>query len=371
MERILTCWDEYAQTMSPAADEMSLHALRDHSEAMLRAVALDIDSPQSKREQREKSLGESDEDGSSAASEHGHLRHASNFTLIQLSSEFRALRASVLRLWLKHVETVTPDVLDDVIRFNEAIDQALAESIVTYAARAEHSRDLFDAILGHDLRGPLSAMSLSGELLTRGGMPAAKAVEMGARVTSSARYMASMVDDMLEFARTRLGSAPMPLHLRPASIESICSGAISDAAAMHPRSRFEMQLEGGPEASIDADRVRRLLMNLLGNAGQHGTPDRPVILHAQAGESETIFRVINEGRDIPSGHLRNIFEPLVRLNSEKEDDGIRTTSLGLGLHIARQIAAAHGGSITAESAKGQTTFTVRLPVRLPEPATAG
>ena len=133
MEPILECWDEYARTMKPAADEMSLQALRDHSEAMLRAVAADIEVPQSKREQFEKSQGDSDEDRTSAASEHGHLRHASNFTLIQLSSEFRALRASVLRLWLKQVEQVTPEVLEDVIRFNEAIDQALAESIVTYS----------------------------------------------------------------------------------------------------------------------------------------------------------------------------------------------------------------------------------------------
>ena len=368
MAPILECWDEYASTMTPAADEMSLQALRDHSEAMLRAVALDIDSPQTQREQFQKSQGESDEDASSAASEHGHLRHASNFTLIQLSSEFRALRASVLRLWLRQVEQVTPDVLEDVIRFNEAIDQALAESIVTYSARSSHSRDLFDAILGHDLRGPLSAMSLAGELLGREDMPA-RAMELGGRIRSSARYMSAMVSDMLEFARARLGNTHITVNPHTASIESVCSGALSDAVAMHPGSRFEMRLEGRPEAWIDADRTRQLLMNLLGNAGQHGAREVPVELHAHADEHETTFRVVNHGPVIPAGHLRNIFEPLVRLSSEPEDDGNRATSLGLGLHIAREIAAAHEGTITAQSEDGITTFTVRLPVR--EAAAAG
>lgn len=369
MEPILACWDEYARTLTPAAEEMSLQVLRDHSEEMLRAVALDIDSPQTKREQLEKSLGESDEDSAdSAASEHGYLRHASNFTLIQLSSEFRALRASVLRLWLKQVEKVTPQVLEDVIRFNEAIDQALAESIVTYSARSSHSRDLFDAILGHDLRGPVAAMHLAGELLSRGDLPAPRAVELGGRITSSARYMSSMVNDMLEFASLRLGNTHLTVNPDTASIESICSGALSDAAAMHPGSRFELHVQGRPEAWIDADRIRQLLMNLLANAAQHGARDCPVELHALAGETETTFRVINHGADIPAGHLRNIFQPLVRLNAEGNDDGHRTTSLGLGLHIARELAAAHGGTITAQSAGGITTFTVCLPVR--EPAAA-
>ena len=372
MDQILACWDEYAGTMTPAADQMSLHALRDHSEAMLRAVALDIDSPQTGREQLDKSLGEATEDVSnSAASEHGHLRHASNFTLIQLSSEFRALRASVLRLWLQQVDRVTPSVLDEVIRFNEAIDQALAESIVTYSDRATHSRDMFDAILGHDLRGPLSAMSLAGELLQRGDMPASKAVALGGRIRSSALYMSSMVSDMLEFARIRLGQASLPVQAEVANIESVCAGAIADAAAMHPGSHFELHVEGRPEAWIDANRMRQLLMNLLGNAGQHGTRGRPVKLFATADEVQTTFRVVNEGPDIPQDLLHTIFEPMVRLEATDEVSTHRTTSLGLGLHIAREIAVSHGGSLGARSEAQVTTFTVRVPAKAATPTAPG
>jgi signal transduction histidine kinase len=372
MDQILACWDAYARTMTPAADGMSLAALRNHSEAMLRAVALDIDSPQTRNEQRDKSQGLATGDASgTAASEHGYFRQASNYTLLQLSAEFRALRASVLRLWLQRIERVTPIVLDDVIRFNEAIDQAVAESIVTYSAQATHSRDMFDAILGHDLRGPLSAMSLAGELLQKQDMPAAGVAALGVRVRSSALYMSSMVDDMLEFARIRLGQTRIPVHPQLADLESICSGAIADAASVHPGSRFELQMEGPREAWVDPNRMRQLLMNLLGNAGQHGARDRPVRLLVKVDELQTLFRVVNEGADIPSHLLHTIFEPLVRLQAEAESPTHRTTSLGLGLHIAREIAVSHGGSIDVRSEAQVTTFSVHIPANATAPVAGG
>ena len=361
MQQILRVWDEYARTMTPAAEDMSWRELRDHGEAMLRGVAQDIDSPQSSSEQVAKSLGKEDDDAlTSAASVHGHLRHAANFTLVQLSSEFRALRACVLRLWLKEVDKVTPDVLDDVIRFNEAIDQALAESIVTYSDRALHSRDLFDAILGHDLRGPLSTMILAGDLLSLSEMSAAKAMELGGRIKSSARYMSSMVDDMLEFSRVRLGNAPIPINREDADIAALCAGAVSDASAMHPRCTFEVLHEGGPSACIDANRARQLLVNLLGNAGQHGVTHIPIQLHATVGGTELVLRVSNTGATIPEDSLQHIFDPMVRLNPDQASSS-QTTSLGLGLYIAREIALAHGGSLSVESKDERTTFTARLP----------
>lgn len=204
-------------------------------------------------------------------------------------------------------------------------------------------------------------MAIAGEILTLGNMPANKAVELGERIMSSAQYMSSMVDDMLEFARTRLGNTPIPIQREMVNIKSVCSRAITDAAAMHRGCVFELTAEGKGEAFIDADRTRQLLMNLLGNAGQHGAPGRPVKLYAKVDEAETVFRVINEGPEIPANLLETIFEPLVRLNAEVESQVHRTTSLGLGLHIAREIAVSHGGSITVQSENQLTTFTVAFP----------
>ena len=183
---ILAEWDRYALTMTPAADDMSLQDLRDHAESMLREISRDIGSTQTDAEQLQKSQGTEDNCLSSPASRHGHKRHADNFTLLQLSAEFRALRATVLRMWLPLIANNTSETLDDVVRFNEAIDQAFAESIVTYSNRTERTRDMYDAILGHDLRGPLATMSNAGILLAQPLSPsstatlaASVAVELG------------------------------------------------------------------------------------------------------------------------------------------------------------------------------------------------
>jgi signal transduction histidine kinase len=169
MTEILAEWTAFAKKTAPADGEMSNLALTDHAEAILCAIAIDIETHQSKLQQFEKSQGNEVESSEkeSAAAIHGRLRQASNFSLFQLSSEFRALRATVLRLWLPRVHQMSETTIHEMVRFNEAIDQALAESIVTFSARAERTRDLFLAVLGHDLRAPLATISLVGDLLTR------------------------------------------------------------------------------------------------------------------------------------------------------------------------------------------------------------
>lgn len=256
MDELLAEWDAYAQTLGPAADAMSREALRDHCEAMLRDIARDIDRPRSDSAQQRDSQGENDDEhGRSAASVHGKLRHASNFTLVQLSSEFRALRAGVMRLWLPRMDALAEESLDGVIRFNAAIDQALAESIVTYSARAEQSRDMFVAILGHDLRGPLTSLAMAGEMLLQPELPAARAAAMGTAISRSTRYMTGMVNDMLEFARTRLGGDALPVNPEPTDLHEVCNAALGMARSMHPHCTFEFEASGPRQACIDADRL--------------------------------------------------------------------------------------------------------------------
>src|SRR5476651_1746289 len=190
MEAILAEWDAFARSISPAG-EMSHHALRDHAKQILHAIAIaiDIGTYQSTQDQIEKSQGlalDPDVD-STAASIHGALRQENNFSLMQLSAEFRALRATVLRLWLRQVETMSPKTVKSMIRFNEAIDQALSESIAAYSESADQTRELFLAILGHDLRAPLATITTSGELLARPQLQIAKIPDIGARIGRSAR----------------------------------------------------------------------------------------------------------------------------------------------------------------------------------------
>jgi hypothetical protein len=116
-EAILAEWEAFARTCTPAAAPMGIVALRDHAREMLTVIAADLDTPQGARAQAE---------------EHGAGRAESGFTIEQVVSEYRALRASVIRLWSTSRGALGPGDLHDLMRFNEAIDQALAESVTRY-----------------------------------------------------------------------------------------------------------------------------------------------------------------------------------------------------------------------------------------------
>ena len=362
MEDILCEWQAFAKTIAPVGGNMSDLALRDHAKQILTAVALDIETAQNPQEQIDKSQGlaPDSEHGQSAASIHGALRHASDFSLLQLSAEFRALRATVLRLWLPEIRDMTGEVSAQMVRFNEAIDQALAESIVTYSARADHVRELFLAILGHDLRAPLSSMASAGELLTHARFDIAQAPEVGKRVKRGARLMSSMVEDLIGYTRTQLG-AGMPTVKHHADLKELCQAAIDDASASHPETRFELETEGCLTGQFDSVRLHQLFTNLLVNAAVYGSAAHPVRMVARASPEHIMVDVVNDGPVIPAESLESIFSPLLQLPGVDQDARPRT-SLGLGLFVAREIALAHGGGISAaSSAELGTVFTGSLP----------
>jgi signal transduction histidine kinase len=362
MDEILSEWESFAGTLEPAASQMSVLALRDHAKGILDAIALDIKTRQNADEQLQKSqgLGPDHASARSAASIHGAMRHDSNFSLIQLSAEFRALRATVLRLWLPKVSAMSATTTDEMVRFNEAIDQALAESVVTYSARADQARELFLAVLGHDLRAPLSTLSMAGQLLMGEKTPAAQVGQIGVRVERSARLMSIMVEDLIGYTRTQLG-AGMPTTLRRTDIREVVQTAVEDAGATHPGCRFDVELSGDLGGQFDPVRLHQLFTNLLINAAQYGGKSAPVLLRARADAQCVSIDVTNQGSAIPAESLQSIFRPLIQLPAEGDDERPRT-SLGLGLFIAREIALAHGGTIVVSSNEATgTTFTVRLP----------
>lgn len=171
LEVILAEWERFARSNSPAGSDLTDLVLRNHAKQMLIAIAKDIETQQSSEQQSLKSQGLADKTTTrSAASIHGSQRHRHEFSLVQLGAEFRALRATVLRLWLPHVRAMSEDTVIEVIRFNESIDQAIAESMVSYVEATNESQTLFLAVLGHDLRSPLASMSLAGEMLVRNGL---------------------------------------------------------------------------------------------------------------------------------------------------------------------------------------------------------
>ena len=155
IEPILQKWEAFAKTMTPAADGMDSVALRDHAEQMLRTIAADLQTSQTVEARISKSQGEApDSEEVTPAETHARIRQSSGFTIGQMIAEYRALRTSVLMLWMPPRDVNRDEEIADILRFNEAIDQALAESVVTYTDSVDAARNVFLGILGHDLRSP-------------------------------------------------------------------------------------------------------------------------------------------------------------------------------------------------------------------------
>lgn len=361
IEEILAEWEAFAKTLLPATAGMSSQDLRDDAKDILKAIALDLNTEQTGAEQAAKSRGTTKPLAGGAAEIHGALRQTSGFTLAQLVGEYRALRASVLRLWQKQSEFGSPETLEDLMRFNESVDQALASSIDKYAQHAQSTRDTFLAILGHDLRTPLKTVSMSAEYLGKAGVEKAGLDRTSARLKLSVARMDAMIHDLIEYSRAQLGDKMQVVHRRH-DFKQLAEAALLDANAAYPDCPFELETSGDLEAWVDGNRIHQLLTNLLTNAAQSRDKIYSVTLTLAGERDQIVVHVKNRGPVIAAEFFEAIFNPLVRLANVSEDSKRPATSLGLGLHIARTIAVAHDGSISvASTQKNGTIFTVRLP----------
>ncbi|MDL5592543.1 HAMP domain-containing sensor histidine kinase [Bacillus subtilis] len=361
-DHIVEEWEQFARTITPAADTLDQAALRDHARAILLAAARDMETAQTASEQLAKAKGEGPEKTPSldeAGASHGELRHTVGFDLVQMTSEFRHLRACVIRLWVGTLQSPDMVYLQDMIRFNEAIDEALAESTAAYAEQVNRSRDIFLAILGHDLRAPLQAVSMSTELLMRKTTLEGDALTCALNIKHGARHMAAMVSDLLELVRSRLGKS-LPIEPAPMDLADTVRAAIAEACAGNPECDPTLKIDGDTRGVWDAGRLDQLLQNLIGNALQHGSNPREVIVTLRGENDAVHLSVHNYGEPIPDEAIGTIFDPLVR--SADEELGQPSTSLGLGLFIVKEVVTAHGGTIEVSSSETEgTLFSVMLP----------
>ncbi len=355
--QIISDWEEFARECLPAG---TLAERRDHVNGMLQAISIDLDTPQSKAEQHQKSMGTEDAQVSdaTAANAHGTDRAASGYTPAQMVSEFRALRASVLRLFTAATTTLDRVGLEDVTRFNEAIDQALSESMATYAEGIERSRDLVLGVLGHDLRNPLGAIMMATTVMLTHEGPGWIHAKTAARILTSTTRMDEMIRDLLDFTRTRLGGG-IPVVRADTNLEMICRQTIDELTAFRPRSVITLAASGELQGHWDRSRLSQMLSNLIGNAYQHGAKTAPIDVTVRGERDAVVLTVHNKGSAIAADKLREIFDPFRQLAPGSGAN--QTGSIGLGLYIAQAIAIAHQGTIAVESTKDGTTFSVRLP----------
>lgn len=365
-DAILAEWACYARRI-PAAHAMNLEQLRDHARDMLDAIVADLNAPQSADEQFRKSQGEAVPRQGGGRADSGAERHAAGragygFSVEEVVSEFRALRASVLRLWARSARSAKQSDLDDMTRFNEAIDQALAESVARHASVIREAQDIFLGILGHDLRDPLGAVTMSAQFLLRSESLDARHVKAAAMIYSSGQQMSSLIADLLVFTRTRLGQG-MPVRCGRADLGAIARQAVAQAGAYHPERTILLDLAPALGGEWDGARIAQVFSNLIGNAIKHGDSRAPVRVSVEEDGDTLVARVHNEGEPIPERVMGDIFEPMRRVAAAAGADRY-DAGLGLGLYIASEIVRAHGGSIGVESTReAGTSFTVRLPRR--------
>ncbi len=385
VEPILVEWEKFARKIWPGA-AVDPTTLRDHAAGILRAAAADMQSAQTPKEQSDKSQGDGqtgDSDGvDEAAKQHGVDRVDAGFHLGALVSEYRALRASVLQLWQESART--PDVRDlqDVTRFNESIDQSLAESVEGFmqqvdlerdsmikeqaaregAENANRAKDTFLAVLSHELRTPLNAIVGWVSILRNQKCNEVDLEEGLDVIQRSTDAQGRIITDILDVSR--IISGKMTLDIRPGDLSAVIKAAVEATRPAAEARGVALDIDLDPSAryaSCDATRMQQVVWNLVSNAVKFTPSGGRVGVKLFLDQSEVHIEVTDTGEGIDPEFLPHIFD---RFRQADGSSRRKAGGLGLGLSIVKHIVEAHGGAIEARSVVGTgTTFRVRLPVK--------
>ncbi|MGM1056560.1 MAG: ATP-binding protein [Bacteroidota bacterium] len=360
-EDITQEWVKNAQDNIDSANKMDLDEVRDHIKNMLDRIAINMEKKQTDDEQEKKSKGNKTmEPGESkAAKEHGEQRANIGFDIVELSSEFRALRASVLRLWDKNSKENSWEAdFYDMIRFNEAIDQEWMISVQRFHHTVDESKNWFLGILGHDLRNPLAAMSGVQSILQLSNNLSEKEQSLVGRSVSSVKRMKELIDNLLELTNLRLGSG-MTINKSPVDLSKQSEKIVQELQLGYPEADLVFEAPGPVQGEWDVIRLDQLMTNLISNALRHGRPGGPVTVSISAKGNFAFFEVHNEGVPIPESIKNMIFTGMFKKNN---GESTQNDSYGLGLYIVKEIVDGHKGQIEIRGTEEKgTTFKITLP----------
>jgi phosphoserine phosphatase RsbU/P len=216
-------------------------------------------------------------------------------------------------------------------------------------------REQFIAVLGHDLRNPIASIAGAARLLRREA-PSEKSLKVIEMMEASVDRMAGLIDNVMDFARGRLGRG-IDLQTERAQLEPVLRHVVAELESSHPSRIFICDYDLPVPIRFDTTRIGQLVSNLLGNALTHGDPKQPVRLCASTTTNELEISVSNSGDPISAAAMERLFQPFFRGEVRSSQQG-----LGLGLHIASEIAKAHGGSLTVRSDAAETRFTFTMPL---------
>ena len=363
LEEIVEEWESFATTVLPEK-HFDQAALRNDAAEILSTIAKDMETAQSPTQQIAKSKGHGPRTAKETSAEtHGVGRVGQGFNQVQMLSEFRALRATVIRLWMNSSPEIDEPALYQMVRFNEGIDQAISESSARFMEQIEKSRDFATAVLAHDLRNPLHAILSSAQVLqSRESMDRAIVSEIASNIIVSGSQMSKLIDNLLDFTQTRLGQ-PLPVNRAEIDLAPVCRQTVAEVIAAHPERTIHLNCPKSLRGMFDSTRINQMLSNLIGNAVEHGAAAEPINLTVSLESGDTVFRIQNAGKPIPESVLRTIFQLPPHRRKEDTAQATEPRHLGIGLFIVRKIVEAHSGTISVTSTpEAGTTFEVRLPV---------
>lgn len=232
---------------------------------------------------------------------------------------------------------------------------ALSEKNLREERETAELRDQFIAILGHDLLNPVGAVLNVAQLLLR--IPGEERVKRMANIVQDSAYrMKGLIENILDFARGRLGEGIILNRKEDEAVEDMLNKILTELRIIWPDSNIETHFDFTVPVNCDGRRIAQLFSNILGNALSHGTKNEPVIVEASSNAGGLTLAVTNSGNKIPDAVRERLFQPFYRGEVEPHKEG-----LGLGLYISSEIARAHGGTLTVKSTNESTCFTLWLP----------
>lgn len=352
-ERIVESWQHLAVSLPPFEGQSSVAELHEHAGRMLDAIVGGMRSPAVSPDAVQDTGAQVGV--SMDGSEHGLQRHAAGLSLVAMTSEFRALRAVVLRLWAGAGFVRSSEAFDDLVTFNEALDRITAAAVLAFAQAAERDRALLMGIVAHDLRGPLHTVSMASHILAH-RHPVVREDEAMGQIRRSLARMLPMVDDLMGVAAAGLHSR-MAVRPEPMDLAALVAEIVAEVAAEFPAHRFVFETLEAVEGTWDRARLGQLTSNLLRNAAVHGEAGGVVRIHVGRQERVVALSVHNTGPAIPETERARLFSPTARGSNAKSG-----AHLGLGLFIVQEIARGHGGTVGMTSDhEGGTVFSVFLP----------
>jgi two-component system sensor histidine kinase/response regulator len=251
-----------------------------------------------------------------------------------------------------HILQSKADVFFQLYRQKQQLAQQLQERTDTLRLN-----EMFTAVLGHDLRGPLSAILMSAEILQK--RPDESVQKIGARLSRSGQWMGRMIEDLLDLARARLGGG---LRIERASFDlgAMTERVVHDRQSTAPDRSISVGRQGDLVGEWGEDRLAQVVSNLVGNALIHGDAGTPIDIQIKGDQDNEVSLCINNAGVIAADVLPSLFDPF----RSGRRQSTRSEGLGLGLYIVQQIVAAHGGSVQVRSdAESGTTFELLLPRR--------